>query len=311
MLQLPDSPPCMRKLASVEDSYELCRQITAKYAKTFYPGTLLMREASRRRAMWAIYAWCRRTDELVDGPAAAITTPETLEQWERHLESVFAGHPVEDYDVALVDALQNFPLDIQPFRDMIAGQCMDLYRSRYETFEELKLYCYRVAGTVGLMSTAVMGLDTSRDTAAWNCDQEPYIPTEEAIALGIASQLTNILRDVGEDARRGRIYLPLEDLAKFNYTEQDLFKGVVDDRWRELMQFQIRRTREVYAKAEKGISYLARDARLPVWTALILYSQILDKIERNHYDVFRQRAYVPNLQKLWSLPKAWLRSQVL
>ena len=311
MLQLPDSPPCMRKLASVEDSYELCRQITAKYAKTFYPGTLLMREASRRRAMWAIYAWCRRTDELVDGPAAAITTPETLEQWERHLESVFAGHPVEDYDVALVDALQNFPLDIQPFRDMIAGQCMDLYRSRYETFEELKLYCYRVAGTVGLMSTAVLGLDTSRDTTAWNCDQEPYIPTEEAIALGIASQLTNILRDVGEDARRGRIYLPLEDLAKFNYTEQDLFKGVVDDRWRELMQFQIRRTREVYAKAEKGISYLAPDARLPVWTALILYSQILDKIERNHYDVFRQRAYVPNLQKLWSLPKAWLRSQVL
>ncbi len=311
MLQLPDSPPCMRKLASVEDSYELCRQITAKYAKTFYPGTLLMREASRRRAMWAIYAWCRRTDELVDGPAAAITTPETLEQWERHLESVFAGHPVEDYDVALVDALQNFPLDIQPFRDMIAGQCMDLYRSRYETFEELKLYCYRVAGTVGLMSTAVMGLDTTKGTAAWNCNKEPYIPTEEAIALGIASQLTNILRDVGEDARRGRIYLPLEDLAKFNYTEQDLFKGVVDDRWRELMQFQIRRTREVYAKAEKGISYLAPDARLPVWTALILYSQILDKIERNHYDVFRQRAYVPNLQKLWSLPKAWLRSQVL
>ena len=116
---------------------------------------------------------------------------------------------------------------------------------------------------------------------------------------------------MGEDARRGRIYLPLEDLAKFNYTEQDLFKGVVDDRWRELMQFQIRRTREVYAKAEKGISYLARDARLPVWTALILYSQILDKIERNQYDVFRQRAYVPNLQKLRSLPKAWLRSQVL
>jgi phytoene synthase len=261
--------------------------------------------------MWAIYAWCRRTDELVDGPSAAITTSETLDQWEQQLELVFEGRPLEDYDVALVDALQRFPLDIQPFRDMIAGQRMDLYRSRYETFKQLSLYCYRVAGTVGLMSTSVMGLDTTKDTSAWNQDKEPYIPTPEAIALGIASQLTNILRDVGEDARRGRIYLPLEDLAKFNYTEQDLFKGVVDDRWRELMQFQIRRTREVYAKAEKGISYLAPDARLPVWTALILYSQILDKIERNHYDVFRQRAYVPNLQKLWSLPKAWLRSQVL
>lgn len=311
MLQLPDSPSCMKKLASVEVSYELCRQITAKYAKTFYPGTLLMKEAKRRRAMWAIYAWCRRTDELVDGPAAAITTLETLDRWEQHLESVFAGDPLEDYDVALVDALQNFPLEIQPFRDMIAGQRMDLCWSRYKTFEELHLYCYRVAGTVGLMSTAVMGIDTTKDTAAWNQDKEPYIPIEEAIALGIASQLTNILRDVGEDARRGRIYIPLEDLAEFNYTEQDLFNGVVDDRWRELVRFQIHRTREFYAKAEKGIGYLAPSARLPVWSALILYSQILDRIERNQYDVFRQRAYVPNLQKLCSLPTAFLRAQVL
>ncbi len=312
MLQLPDSPPCMRKLASVEDSYELCRQITAKYAKSFYPGTLLMKEVKCRRAMWAIYAWCRRTDELVDGPAAAITTPETLDQWERQLESVFEGHPIEDHDVALVDVIQRFQLDIQPFRDMIAGQRMDLYQSRYETFEELNLYCYRVAGTVGLMSTAVMGVDaTKKDTAAWNQHQEMYIPIKEAIALGIANQLTNILRDVGEDARRGRIYLPLEDLAKFNYTEQDLFKGVIDDRWRALMQFQIQRTREFYVKAEKGISYLSPDARLPVWAALMFYSQILDVIKRNDYDVFQQRAYVSNWQKLRTLPRAWLRAQVL
>lgn len=311
MLQLPDSPPCMRKLASVEDSYQLCRQITAKYSKTFYLATMLMSE-EKRRAIWAIYVWCRRTDELVDGPAAAMTTPETLDRWEAHLESLFKGHPIEDLDVALVDTLKRFPtLDIQPFRDMIAGQRMDLYQSRYETFEELDLYCYRVAGTVGLMSTAVMGVDDSQSIAAWNQHQEPYVPIEEAIALGIANQLTNILRDVGEDARRGRIYLPLEDLAKFNYTEQDLLKGVVDDRWRAVMQFQIQRTRQVYAKAEKGISYLSPDARLPVWAALMHYSQILDVIERNQYDVFRQRAFVPKLQKLRTLPTAWLRSQVL
>ena len=309
MLQLPDSH-CMRTLASVEDTYQLCRQITAKYAKTFYLATLLI-SGAKRRAIWAIYAWCRRTDELVDGPGAAITTPETLDRWEAQLESVFAGRPFDDPDVALVDTLQRFPLDIQPFRDMIAGQRMDLYRSRYETFEELNLYCYRVAGTVGLMSTAVMGVDTSCNTAAWNQNQQPYIPTEEAIALGIALQLTNILRDVGEDARRGRIYLPLEDLERFNYTEQDLFKGVVDERWHELMQFQIQRTRQVYAKAEKGISKLSPDARLPVWAAQMLYSQILDVIEGNQYDVFRKRAYVPKLQKFRSLPVAWLRSQVL
>jgi phytoene synthase len=300
----------MKPPVSVDESYQLCRQITAKYAKTFYLGTLLMSKA-KRPAIWAIYAWCRRTDELVDGPAAAITTPETLDKWEQQLESIFAGHPVDNYDVALVDTLQRFPIDIQPFRDMIAGQRMDLHRSRYKNFEELYLYCYRVAGTVGLMSTSVMGIDTEQNTAPWSRNQLPYIPTEEAIALGIASQLTNILRDVGEDARRGRIYIPQEDLVRFNYTEQDLFKGVVDDRWRSLMRFQIARTRQFYTQAEKGISYLSPDARLPVWAALMHYSRILEKIERNNYDVFNQRAYVPQWQKLGSLPLAWLRSQVL
>ena len=163
MLQLPDSPPT-RPLASVEEAYELCRQITAKYSKTFYLGTLLMSEA-KRRAIWAIYVWCRRTDELVDGPQAQFTNEETLDRWQRQLESVFAGRPVDDADVAMVDTLHHFPLDIQPFRDMIAGQRMDLYRSRYETFEELRLYCYRVAGTVGLMSTTVMGIDPQPSTS--------------------------------------------------------------------------------------------------------------------------------------------------
>lgn len=308
MLQLPDSPR-VRTLASLEESYEFCRQITAKYSKTFYLGTLLMPEA-KRRAIWAIYVWCRRTDELVDGPQAAQTTPETLDRWEKQLESVFAGHPLEDPDVALVDTLERFPQDIQPFRDMIAGQQMDLYRSRYETFEELNLYCYRVAGTVGLMSTAVMGVDTTYRTAPWD-QGTPQGPIEEAIALGVANQLTNILRDVGEDARRGRIYLPLEDLALFNYTEQDLFNGVVDERWRELMRFQIQRARKFYTQAERGISRLSPDARWPVWAATGLYSQILNAIESNQYDVFRQRAYVKGSRKLMCLPVAWLRSKAL
>lgn len=310
MLQLPDSPPRMKTLVSVDESYKLCRQLIAKYSATFYLSTLLLSK-EKRPAVWAIYAWCRRTDELVDGPASTLTTPETLDQWEKQLESVFTGLPVENYDVALADTVQRFPMDIQPFRDMIAGQRMDLYRSRYETFEELYLYCYRVAGTVGLMSTAIMGLDNTRNTAPWNRKQQPYIPTQEEIALGIAKQLTNILRDVGEDALRGRIYIPLEDLARFNYTEQDLLKGVIDERWRSLMRFQIARAEQFYRKAERGISYLSSDARWPVWAALMHYSQILKVIERNDYDVFNQRAYVPQWQKLSTLPVAWMRSQVL
>lgn len=308
MLQLPDSPPT-KPLATLEDSYELCRQITAKYSKTFYLGTLLMPEA-KRRAIWAIYVWCRRTDELVDGPQAKFTTDATLDDWEQQLESVFAGHPIEDPDVALVDTLDRFPIDIQPFRDMIAGQRMDLYRSRYETFEELELYCYRVAGTVGLMSTAVMGIDPNQYTAPWSCRQTPHIPSEEAVALGIANQLTNILRDVGEDARRGRIYLPLEDLARFDYTEEDLMNGVIDARWRRLMQFQIQRARQFYTTAERGIQALSPDARWPVWAALILYRGILDQIVRNQYDVFNRRAYVPTPRKLLCLPSALVCSKV-
>jgi phytoene synthase len=300
----------MRTLAPQSDAYELCRQITAKYAKTFYLGTLLMPE-EKRRAIWAIYVWCRRTDELVDGPQSAFTTPETLDRWEKQLESIFGGQPIDDPDVALVDTLQRFPMDIQPFRDMIAGQRMDLYRSRYKTFEELELYCYRVAGTVGLMTSPVLGFDNSYGKAPWDGKQDANRPVEEAIALGIANQLTNILRDVGEDARRGRIYLPLEELALFDYTEEDLFNGVVDDRWRELMGFQIQRARKFFTLAEKGIRALSPDSRWPVWAALMLYQGILDVIEQNQYDVFSKRAFVPKPQKLLALPIAWLRAQAL
>jgi phytoene synthase len=194
---------------------------------------------------------------------------------------------------------------------MIAGQRMDLYRSRYESFDELNLYCYRVAGTVGLMSVGVIGLQAHSDRlqAPWadpTLNQENW--REHAIALGVAKQLTNILRDVGEDARRGRIYIPLEDLALFDYTPEDLFQGVVDERWKGLMQFQIQRARKFYAQAESAIQLLSQDARWPVWSALILYRQILDVIERNQYNVFTQRAFVSASRKFFCLPLAWLKS---
>lgn len=311
MLQLPKTPRRMKPQCSLEQSYELCRQVTAKYSKTFYLGTMLMTE-QKRRGIWSIYMWCRRTDELVDGPQAALTTTNTLDDWEVNLESVFAGNPVDDYDVALVDTIQQFNLDIQPFRDMIDGQRMDLYRSRYETFEELKLYCYRVAGTVGLMSAQIMGLETFSDQlqVPW---ANPYSrngqdPIEQAIALGIANQLTNILRDVGEDTRRNRIYLPQEDLRLFNYTEAELFDGVIDDRWQALMKFQIERARKFFEIAEAGVGALEKDARWPVWSALVLYRQILNVIERNSYDVFTKRAYVPDLRKMLFLPTAWVKA---
>jgi phytoene synthase len=310
MLQLPKPIQPKTPLVSLAESYELCRQITAKCSKTFYLGTMLM-PPEKRQAIWAIYVWCRRTDELVDGPQARLTTPETLDRWEQQLELVFDNQAIDDADVALVDTLQRYPMDIQPFRDMIEGQRMDLYRSRYKTFEELKLYCYRVAGTVGLMSNAVLGIDTSSRTAPWEQGQPVYIPQEEAIALGIANQLTNILRDVGEDAQRERIYLPIEDLERFGYSEADLFKGVIDQRWRDLMRFEIQRAKQYFNDAERGIRALHPDSRYPVWAALMLYQGILDVIEANDYDVFNRRAFVPTPKKMLYLPIAWLRSQAL
>lgn len=311
MLQIPKIKPQTTNSIPVAEAYEYCRKITAEYAKTFYLGSLLM-PMEKRQAIWAIYAWCRNTDELVDGAKAQFTTKDTLIEWEKKLEATFAGHPVDDTDVALADAVHHYPLDIQPFRDMIAGQQMDLYRNRYETFEELKLYCYRVAGTVGLMSNSVLGIDQKKGSGVpWERYKEPYNPEKEAVALGIAMQLTNILRDVGEDARRGRIYLPLQDLAAFNYTEKDLLAGVNDDRWKAMMRFQIKRARDYYKQAEKGIRYLIRDSHLPVWASLILYQGILDSIERNNYDVFNKRAFVKKPIKMASIPVAWLRAQVL
>lgn len=287
-------------MSPLDQSIALCRQITAKHAKTFYLGSLLL-PRPKRHAIWAIYAWLRQIDELLDGLEASNTQVEVtrskLEHWGSHLEALFqGGEPQTPTDLALIDAIQTYQLSIQPFREMLLGQSMDLDTQRYSTWEDLRLYCYRVAGVVGLMSSEIMGFVPHLDG------------TEEAVALGIAMQLTNILRDVGEDARRGRIYLPLEDLRRFNYSERDLFNYVIDERWIALMDYEIKRARQLYAQAEQGIRTLQPDSRWPVAASLMLYRQILNAIERNHYQVFRTRAYVSTLSKALALPVAWWRS---
>ncbi|WP_418886911.1 phytoene synthase [Gloeobacter morelensis] len=278
------------------ESYEACRQLTAEYSKTFYFASLLF-PMEKRRAIWAIYAWCRRTDELVDSLDFK-ADPRMLDRWQERLDKIFGGGGEDVYDLALADAVRNFPLEIRPFLDMIEGMRMDITQDRYESWEELHTYCYRVAGTVGLMSCAVMGLVDDCPEAR-----------RRAVALGVAKQMTNILRDVGEDARRNRIYLPLEDLRKFDYSEEDLFAYVVDERWAALMEFEIARAEAIYLEAEKGIPYLIPDARWPVWASLILYRRILTKVRSNGYQNFLQRAYVPRAEKFLLLPVAWAKAQ--
>ncbi|KAG2671419.1 hypothetical protein I3760_14G135500 [Carya illinoinensis] len=256
----------------LEEAYEKCRNICAEYAKTFYLGTLLMTE-ERQKAIWAIYVWCRRTNELVDGPNAEI----------------FDGRPYDILDAALTDTVFKFPLDIKVVRmDMIEGMRMDTRKSCYENFQELYLYCYYVAGTVGLMSVPVMGIAPESLVSA----QSKY---NAALYLGIGNQLTNILRDVGEDALRGRVYLPRDELGQFGLCDKDVLSMKVTDRWREVMEEKITRARFYFNLAK-------------VWPSLLLYRMILDAIEDNDYDNLTKRAYVGRSKKLLMLPLAYTRS---
>ncbi|CAN6162607.1 unnamed protein product [Urochloa humidicola] len=289
--------------SGLKEAYHRCGEICEEYAKTFYLGTLLMTE-ERRRAIWAIYVWCRRTDELVDGPNANYITPTALDRWEKRLEDLFEGRPYDMLDAALSDTISRFPIDIQPFRDMIEGMRSDLRKARYKNFDELYMYCYYVAGTVGLMSVPVMGIAPESKATT----ESVY---SAALALGIANQLTNILRDVGEDARRGRVYLPQDELAQAGLSDEDIFSAVVTNRWRKFMKQQIKRARMFFEEAERGVTELSQASRWPVWASLLLYRQILDEIEANDYNNFTKRAYVGKGKKLLALPVAYGKSLLL
>jgi len=297
-------------ISQLDQAYEICRKETQQWAKTFYLGTLLLPQ-EKRKAIWAIYVWCRRTDEIMDSVEASTKSQDelsdNLDEWEENTKNVFKGNIKSELDSVLLDTIEKYPQSIQPYLDMIDGQRMDLNKLRYKDFDELKLYCYRVAGTVGLMTQNVMGIDSAYTSAPWSAKPDP---SEAAIALGIANQLTNILRDVGEDRQRGRIYLPQEDIEQFNYSEEKLLKGEINKQWKALMKFQLTRARDWFQKSEDGIKWLSSDARWPVWTSLRLYRGILDSIERLDYDVFNNRAFVKNSVKALEIPISFLISRI-
>lgn len=296
----------MSRNDALKVAYDRCEQVTRKFSKTFYTGSMLMR-ADARKHVWAIYAWCRRTDDLVDAPRPSASTESLkmeLKDWEDRLDGIWSGEAVDLIDLAMVDSVQKFPLmSVQPYKDMIQGMLMDvpgLGKDRYSNFDELYLYCYRVAGTVGLMTLPILGTS-------------PGITIDDAshpaISLGIGFQLTNILRDVGEDLERGRIYLPQDELHAFGLSDEDIFRAEVTPQYVEFVKFQIDRARKFYKKAEEGLKTLAPDARFAIQASLDLYSQILTVIERNGYDNFRRRAYTTKMEKLAMLPGAMIKSR--
>jgi 15-cis-phytoene synthase len=273
------SDPC-----DLDACYRTCRDIVRTHAKTFYLSSLFLAR-EKRRAIWAVYAFCRTADDIVDGAGPAHERLAAIAAWERGLVAAYDGHAAGPVFVAYADAAARFGIPIEPALDLLRGARNDVTVRRYDTYEQLREYCYLVASTVGLLVMPVLG--TVSPAAA-----------RYGVALGRAMQMTNILRDVGEDARMDRIYLPAEDLRRFGCTESAILTGAVDERFRELMRFEIERVRAMYREAEPGIALLAPESRYTVRLALALYRGILGRIEANRYDVFTRRAYVPFHAKL-------------
>ncbi len=278
----PPRPP-----HSLAEAYAECERIIRRHSKSFYFSSQFL-APDVRRAVRALYAFCRATDDTVDmavdDPARALAT------W---VQQVRAPRPAP-YDPVLLawyDTRTRYNLSAALVDELLAGVAMDLTISRYEHFADLWLYCYRVASVVGLLVMGITG----------------YVPGAEpyAIKLGVALQLTNILRDVGEDARRGRVYLPHEDLARFDLTAEDILAEVYDERFRALMRFEVERTRRLYAESWPGIALLPPQSRLAIGAAARIYCGILDKLEANDYDAYTRRAHLKLREKVVRLPRIW------
>ncbi len=277
---------------SLESAYRMCTAITRQHSRSFFFSSQLL-PPEKRLAIRALYAFCRTSDDLVDRPGQNVA--RALARW---VALVHAPEPPVDNAVlrAWRDTAEQYAVPQALVDELLAGIAMDLTVNRYETFQDLWLYCFRVASVVGLISMQIVGY---AEGAA-----------DYAVKLGVALQLTNILRDVGEDAQRGRVYLPQEDLAYFGLTDADILAGRRDERFRALMRFEIERAYSFYEQSWPGIPLLNRDSRLAIGAAAEIYRGILAKIVANDFDVFGRRAAVPLAEKLLILLQVRQRLQV-
>lgn len=268
------------------ENFEQCRRYTRQYARTFYFASHVLPPA-KRRAAYAVYAFCRYVDQIADsGYFSANKARRMLDDLREQLRRVYAGSSLmERRLLAFRQTVIDYQIPQEPFLDLLRGVEMDLEQRRYPTFAALKEYCYCVASSVGLIMAQIFGVS----------DRSALARAED---LGIAMQLTNILRDVGEDFRRGRIYLPQDELAYFGYTEHDLAQGTINESFIALMRYNIDRARVYYRRADAGIALLTNDrSQFCVRLMRRTYADILHRIEQNGYNVFTHRAAVPTWKK--------------
>jgi len=282
-------------MTRVEDAYAYCRDVTRRSSSNFaYAFRLLA--AERRDALCAVYAFCRFVDDVADDVTRR--RPDVLlARWRDELAAVYEGRPTHPIGVALADARRRFPLEQRHFADLVRGVEMDLTRRRWATFDDLHEYCYMVASTVGLLCIEIFG---HRHASA----------REYALDLGVAFQLTNILRDVTEDAQRDRVYLPLDDLDGFGCTEEELLAGRYSPRVAALMAFECGRARAYYLRARGALAAEDRATLAPAEAMRLIYERLLDRIEARRFDVFGRRVTLPRYEKVTLALAAWGRSHL-
>ncbi|MGH7410789.1 MAG: presqualene diphosphate synthase HpnD [Candidatus Methylomirabilis sp.] len=276
------------------DARSVSRLVTKGSGSNFYYAFLFLPKP-KREAIYAVYAFCRLSDDLVDEANAGGDPTAALTRWRKGLDLYFqdsVGHPVI---VAAGQAARRFNIPKTYFEELLNGMEMDLTRTRYATFDELYAYCYRVASVVGLICIEIFGYTNPRTR-------------EYAERLGIAFQLTNILRDLAVDASRGRIYLPLDELRRFGYPEDALSAGVYNDAFVELMRFQCERAKDYYRTACAAMPSEDRRALLAAEIMRAIYCRLLLKIEQQRYNVFRTNIALPKSHKLLLAAGLWLRS---
>lgn len=278
--------------AALQSAYSLCEQVAKYHSKSFYMASSFL-PIEKRSAIRALYAFCRTIDDIVD-EGQVVGREAELDYWRGVAQGVRHPRPDDLIAQAWADIRLRFHIPSRYALQLIDGVSRDLTQNRYKTFDELATYCYGVASTVGLMSMYIVGFRSN--------EALPY-----AIYLGVALQMTNILRDFGEDFHNGRIYLPQAELESYGITAADLAAGRVNNQWRDFMKFQIQRIRGLYAESDKGIRFLERDGQIAIGAASNFYQGILDAIEANDYNVFTKRASLGSLDKIRRLPGLLLR----
>lgn len=275
------------------DPHQYCQEKAAASGSSFYYSFLFL-PMPRRQAITALYAFCREVDDIADECADPHIAETKLNWWRVEISNMFAGRPQHPVTHALQSAVVEYQLAEEHFQEIIEGMEMDLEQNRYADFKELQLYCYRVASVVGLLSASIFGYK-DRKTLKYAHD------------LGIAFQLTNIIRDVGEDARRDRIYLPLDELARFGVSEHDIMRGHETPQVRDLLQFQIQRAQEYYARAFAELPAADRRAQRPGLMMAAIYRAVLDEISHDGCEkVLNQRLSLTPLRKFWLAWKTWI-----